>query len=603
MADWRVLTRWTFAGTLFIILALLPLVVRLPEPDALRIDQAQFSMNGSPPSLVRLPHAWTRAAPGKAIGEYRMIFSRPDGEPKPLYLLVAHARLDMTFALNGRELDFDRANAWASPFARAAILAPLPAETLHSGENELTIRLTRADGIRPGYLSAIFIGDRAQILPNFQLRDFIFSKLRITILILAVMMAVGFAVIYSIRKRDYIHGWFFLLAVGGALLNLIDLGPSGVISDSTRAMLSIAVSNVIGMAFFGLSLTIAERTRPRWLLPLALIWPCLAFAALSLPFRSMAFMALFAVITWCWLCASIVVLLRNYRATRNAESGMLAAAILLAGVYGATDILTISGIADRGFLLMPYPQVILLFAIGFILFRRLAVSMNRLDGANETLRRSLAEREAELAQAHAQERQLAAEVAREQERQRLMRDLHDGLSGHVVSIIALAERDRNIDIEQMARETLADLRLVIQSLDIGVEDISAVLAYFWEKVAPQLRRLNIELDWSMDQLPTITGMSPSHALALLRILQEAVTNAVRHGPARRISIRGGASGEAATITVENDGGAISEVIAGNGLRNMANRARSLAGKLSVTPTGNGLRVILVLPRALPPVKA
>ena len=67
-------------------------------------------------------------------------------------------------------------------------------------------------------------------------------------------------------------------------------------------------------------------------------------------------------------------------------------------------------------------------------------SFDQLDRSNETLNAKLAEREAELAALARQEQIEAARLVRAQERRRLTHDLHDGISGHLVSIIALSER-------------------------------------------------------------------------------------------------------------------------------------------------------------------
>src|SRR5690606_17820526 len=116
---------------------------------------------------------------------------------------------------------------------------------------------------------------------------------------------------------------------------------------------------------------------------------------------------------------------------------------------------------------------------------------------------------------------------RAQERQRLTVDLHDGLSGHLASIIAQAEREGAPTIERSAREALDDLRVVIHSLDIGDRELGVALAGLRERLESQLRRAGVALDWSVARLPEISGVTPAHALAVLRIVQEAVTNAVR----------------------------------------------------------------------------
>lgn len=586
---------------ILVLLMLLPFALRLPEPQALRIDQAFFSLNGAKSKQVTLPHSWARDIPiGPAEGEYKMTLTVPSEADGPQFLLIPLTRLDTQVELNGHKLDILRANAWASPLVNAANLARLPDGTMHVGENTLSIRLQRKDGFRPGYLSTIYVGDGAHILSNYQLRAFLADQLRIIILALPAMLTIGVAGLYLIRRHDRIYGWFFLLGTGGLLVNLVDLGPFHLFPDPVRAILTIALTNFTSMTVFGTALATAGRPRPRWLLPFAFVCPAIAFTALFMSHRFMPLGAFVGLVTLMWLFAAIMVLVRDFRSTRNVEHAILAASLALLIWYGLVDIATISGIHDRGFLLLPYPQALLITAVAFILFRRLAISMNGLDTANETLRAKIDEREAELAEAHAQERALTAGMAREQERQRLMRDLHDGLSGHIVSIIALAERQEESDIEQAAREALDDLRLVIQSLDIGSEEIPVILAYFRERITPQLRRLGIRFDWSMERMPAITGVSPSHALSLLRILQEAVTNAVKHGPARRIAITGEPTDKGtAVIMVDNDGRDMLNHNNGNGLRNMRQRAASLGGNLMIAPRPNGMRLTLELPPHLP----
>src|SRR5205807_3384244 len=109
----------------------------------------------------------------------------------------------------------------------------------------------------------------------------------------------------------------------------------------------------------------------------------------------------------------------------------------------------------------------------------------------------------------------------------------------------------------------------------------------------------VELDWSMAGLPEVSGVTAGNALAVLRILQEAITNALRHGPAHRIAIRGSLStcGRAA-ITIENDGHPFAAGSGGRGLENMRRRAAQLHAKLEVSALGHGTKVNLLLPRRL-----
>jgi signal transduction histidine kinase len=274
----------------------------------------------------------------------------------------------------------------------------------------------------------------------------------------------------------------------------------------------------------------------------------------------------------------------------------------LMSAFMLRDTAAVLGFIDGPLIVTPYARTFLLAAVTLVIAHRMVTSLDRLDRANENLNLRLAEQEAELSALHQKERMEGAREVREQERRRLTHDLHDGISGHLVSIIAMSER-ANGDarpIEEAARAALDDLRLVIYSLDLGDRELPLALANFRERLIPQLQRIGVDLDWSIAHLPDVSGVTPGNALTVLRILQEAITNALKHGPARKITIRGAAapSGEAA-ITIENDGRPFTGGKGGFGLDNMRRRATQLHGHLQIASLDDGVRLTLVLPPNLP----
>src|SRR5260370_17986913 len=95
--------------------------------------------------------------------------------------------------------------------------------------------------------------------------------------------------------------------------------------------------------------------------------------------------------------------------------------------------------------------------------------------------------------AREEERARAAALARE--RTRLMRDLHDGLGGQLVSIVALSERgDAGAPIGDAARAALKDLRLVIDSMDDIGGDLMLALGSCRDPPSAQLRPPDLSLD-------------------------------------------------------------------------------------------------------------
>jgi two-component system sensor histidine kinase UhpB len=91
---------------------------------------------------------------------------------------------------------------------------------------------------------------------------------------------------------------------------------------------------------------------------------------------------------------------------------------------------------------------------------------------------------------------------------------------------------------------------------------------------------------------------------VLRIVQEAITNALKHGPARRIAVRGRAVADGRPeITIDNDGRPFVADSRGRGLDNMRRRAALLGAALAFEALPCGTRVVVVLPTRLPDLES
>ena len=198
-----------------------------------------------------------------------------------------------------------------------------------------------------------------------------------------------------------------------------------------------------------------------------------------------------------------------------------------------------------------------------------------------------------------------------------MRDLHDGLGGQLVSIVALSERGNgSAGIGEAARAALKDLRLVIDSMDDIGGDLMLALGSWRERAMAQLRPHDIALDWravTAQGLPVHPELRPWHVIQIVRLLDEAVTNAVKHANAKRITVRietlAGTDGhDRGCITFEDDGNgfeitsdgaAAGAIKAARGLRNMRSRAARCGAELELSSCERGTRVRLTLPHRFP----
>lgn len=574
----------------------------LPEPrDAIVIDRADYQVGSRPAQPVALPHRHMSQA-GATHYSVHFDLAAPPAQPLFLYVPSVNRRLSLTF--NGEPL-FDNSDfaLWSGPLVRRPVMINLPAAFLKTGRNDLIIGFATDQVEAPSYLSKLFIGNETALAPNFRLRILLEERLKTMALAAHLLLSLGIVLAYLFRPKDPLFSWLAAAVVAGMAVSIGFFTDLQLGLDNAR-LYAIALAPAMGFLFIGLAFAILDLPRPRFLCALIIGVPiasALGYATGIIPTRMVLVWIDMPILLAATFVATLIV---GWGAVRRASSDarILLAPFFLLLWFMVHDTAVGTGYLEGSLLAGTYSRPIFLAALMAVLMRRLALSLDRLDRANENLNRRLAEQEAELASLHQAERAEAARLVREQERQRLTRDLHDGISGHLVSIIAMTERsgDEHKAVEEAARRALDDLRLVIYSLDLGDRELSLALANFRERLIPQLQRLGVELDWSIADLPEVSGVTPSNALTILRILQEAITNALKHGPARKIVIRGRSADDGqVAITVENDGHAQKAAGNGFGLDNMRHRAAQLNGTISFERLDCGARLTLRVPSRLP----
>ena len=207
--------------------------------------------------------------------------------------------------------------------------------------------------------------------------------------------------------------------------------------------------------------------------------------------------------------------------------------------------------------------------------------------------------------------------AREEERRRLRRDLHDGLGPTLAGLtFGLEAARRLVDerpdaagellsrLEDQAQEAVVNVRRVVQGLrppaldDLGLVAAIRQQAEAYGMVEDAADRRGHETVLSVEAPEPFPALPAATEVALYRIAQEALTNVARHAGAGscRVVLRA-PSGGALEIEVSDDGGGISgKREDGMGLVSMRERAEELGGTCEVsTPPGGGTRIVAKLP--------
>jgi signal transduction histidine kinase len=514
--------------------------------------------------------------------------------------------------VNGVEILDSRRDPSANRADRATPeIAVIPASLLRDGSNELVVRLF-VWGPISGFLDRVYAGPDDRLRPTYERRTLWFVTMPIVFAAWQGILAVILIVMWAMRRGEAAYG---ALAAAMALGTIQAFLQSAVDQPAHPELNATLLTSAPLESGFVLAFGILFFTRkwPRILGPLIFL-PGVALILVGLLGNSGLIRQFFVFfgIPVVGLHLLVLAVIVAWSAVRRPEvpSLLLGCGVTVMLTSLLHDVIEVAGFIpdDRVFFSrLSYSAV--LVAIGAGLTWRFARALNRVDGFAAHLVIQLREAEEKLKASFAreQERERAAALARE--RARLMRDLHDGLGGQLVSIVALSERNTaGAGIGDAARAALKDLRLVIDSMDDIGGDLMLALASWRDRAAAQLRPHDIALDWRAvpPGLPVYPELRPWHVIQIIRILDEAVTNAVKHAGARRIGVSietVKAEGGRGCIKVTDDGKGFSLDGDGRpssrGLRNMKNRAARCGAELELSSGSGGTTVRLQLPRRFP----
>lgn len=177
-----------------------------------------------------------------------------------------------------------------------------------------------------------------------------------------------------------------------------------------------------------------------------------------------------------------------------------------------------------------------------------------------------------------------------EERNRIARDLHDTI-GHgltatimgleIVDVLLEEDLDRAKDmvgnLKKSSRENLARVREVVNTLKPN-EDISKGIESLEELIYSFKTNTNVSIDFQVKG--QVRKISPNLNIVLYRIIQEGLTNAIRHGRADRIYISLEYKEKEIELFIRDNGLGVAEIKKGFGLQSMEDRVFSIGGTIS-----------------------
>jgi signal transduction histidine kinase len=201
-----------------------------------------------------------------------------------------------------------------------------------------------------------------------------------------------------------------------------------------------------------------------------------------------------------------------------------------------------------------------------------------------------------------------ADAVAEQQRVRIARDMHDVVAHSLAVVVAQADGARYAaasdpsaalpaleTISTTARAALADVRLLLTQLRHTQADGPQPTLADLESLYAQVRAAGVQLSIDVDPAPAADPPAAVQ-LAVYRILQEALTNAIRHGEGGPVSVRLAWFADRVDLEVRNPAGAGAFAAgAGHGIIGMRERAQLVGGRLDAAPDGGAFVVRAALP--------
>ncbi len=565
------------------------------------VPAGQAPAAGASWTRLALPARWSTSDGPLQGAVLRMQFEVGQPADEQRAILLTYLPAGGRVALNGHLLraiphaDAAQRVNWQRPF-----LLPVADLLLQPGFNTLTIETVYAAGTQS--IGSVAFGPLPALMAAYDLR-FFFAYTALWIGVALALPIFLFFGLLLLRRRDRLLALLALAAVfwlGYVGSGLLEQRPAAL-QPWIRILTEVFFGGFMTTVMLAV-LQQSEHGRPR-LIVLACIYAAAGpLLAPLLPAGAAA--GLMA--TWRLGLAGLLggaALLGIGRSLRGlpAPHPMLLAASLVLVLALIHDMLPEQAIAaaiDLPLLNLAGPLVLATLATPLV--DRFFRALTEAESARAELESRVREREQLLKRNFERLRESERTQARVAERQRIMQDIHDGLGSQLLSALMLVERRAltNRQVAQVLRESIDDLRLAIDAIASDESSLTSALGNLRYRMEPRLRAAGIKLSWSLRGLPAEIDVDPATVLPLLRIVQEALTNALKHSRATAVrvelSIDSADGQDWLNLSIADNGRGIGdEGVRGRGLLNMRNRAARMGAQFTLDSAPGGGTLVQV----------
>lgn len=573
-------------------------------PPALELREAHATVvvdGHSERRVLGLPYHWDRHNPGRAgRASFDMAFALNEAPHEPWAIYLPRLGNAYEVWLNGmlvqHEGDMQRPNG--ADYGQVPRLVPLPAGLLQQS-NALQVRV-RADVGRRGGLSTVWIGPRDAVWAKYAKAH----GWRVT----GTVVVVGFSLIVALialslwatqtdlsdtvhRQRDPLY----LYAGLAELCWAVRVGDA-LIENPVLPWPWWGVVPVVALGTWGFSMGLfclhvagwAQRPGGRrvtaWLLAMLLASGPMAVWALAFG-QPLALTAWYACLGLTFLPFAVAFLVKALRRGASVAHRVVALAVLLNLAVGLRDLYVFRinpTYADSS--LMRYSSVVFGLGLLYIVIERFRQVSAQVRDLLNNLAARVSEKERELAGTYQRVEQLAREQERTAERTRILRDMHDGVGAHISSAIRQLESGRSSQHEllQTLRDSLDQLKLSIDAMNLPPGDVTALLANLRYRLEPRFQASDITLRWAVEWIEPVQRLDAGAMRQLQFMVFEALSNVLQHAQATELRIEAMTREQRVHLRIVDNGRGFDATAAWRkGLLAMRERASAIGAVLSL----------------------
>ena len=475
-----------------------------------------------------------------------------------------------------------------------------PRSQWRAGENLLEVEIF-ANRRQVNGLSEVVVGP-ANALAEGEYDWKFFTQVELVRGLAWAMLCLGamLVMMWVMFPDEEVFAWFGVTTLVKALCNLNVLVQSPPVSDALFSWFVFS-SRLVSVPLLMLSILIFyRRVTPLWrrlfagsvcVMPLV-VWLSdsdpRVVSGLYLPFIVLGILGYFAAVRWTL-------------ASRLSRDWLMLAVVTLSLAAGAHDWFKFSGVSGfvRTYLLF-FANAAGLLLMGGLIVSSLASALRTSRQVAANLEELVARREEELKRSYARRLVLEQASARFEERERLLKDMHDGIGSSLTSarILLKAGQMSPARAADVIRECADDLRLMIDASTNAEGSLQNALADFRYRMEPRLEAGGMTVHWRVD-LDAMPPLETDVLLQLMRIIQEAVSNVLRHAGASTLEVVAAwdARSRLLALSLRDDGRGMSNAatsVRGKGLANMRARAARVGAAIDFADAAPGTRVSLRL---------